>query len=104
MATMTGLMSPVASYAKDTPASARGFNWKNANPYFKEGIRDYYSGLCYRARPYADLEDSHKPDDLEKTTSWEEGFLQAEIKDHNRFNRSHCRAVGDDEIERMGGK
>ena len=53
------------------------------NPY-KEGIRDYYSGLCYRARPY---------DDGPKSDLWERGFRNAQRRDHNRVDRSHCRGT-----------
>jgi hypothetical protein len=35
------------------------------NPY-TEGVRDYYSGLCYRARPYLD-------GPPEKAVLWERG-------------------------------
>jgi len=60
-----------AAHARDTD-----------NPY-TEGVRDYYSGLCYRARyldgPKADL--------------WERGFRNAQRRDHDRVDRSHCRGT-----------
>ena len=40
------------------------------NPY-KEGVHDYYSGLCYRARPYPD-------GPPEKADLWERGFRNAQ--------------------------
>ena len=54
------------------------------NPY-AEGVRDYYSGTCYRARPY--------PDGSEKDVLWERGFRNAQRRDHDRVDRSHCRGT-----------
>jgi hypothetical protein len=51
---------------------------------YKEGVSDYYSGLCYRARPYLD----GSPD---KAALWERGFRHAQRRDRNRVDRSHCR-------------
>src|SRR6266567_3686732 len=51
---------------------------------YKEGIRDYHSGLCYRARPYLD-------GPPEKAILWERGFRDAQRRDRDRVNRSHCR-------------
>ena len=44
---------------------------------YKEGIRDYYSGLCYRARPYDE-------GPLDKAALWERGFRHAQKRDRNR--------------------
>jgi hypothetical protein len=52
---------------------------------YKEGVRDYYSSLCYRARPYLD-------GPPEKAAAWERGFRHAQRHDHDRVDRSHCRA------------
>jgi hypothetical protein len=52
------------------------------NPY-AEGIRDYYDGLCYRARPYLD-----GPED--KADLWERGFEAARKRDRDRVDRSPC--------------
>jgi hypothetical protein len=51
------------------------------NPY-KEGVRDYYSGLCYRVRPYFD-----GPKD--KADSWDRGYRDAADRDRDRAI-SHC--------------
>jgi len=51
----------------------------------KEGAHDYYSGLCYRARPYLDSP--------EKAVYWERGFRSAQRRNHNRVDRSHCRGT-----------
>jgi hypothetical protein len=51
-------------------------------PEYKEGVRDYHNGTCYRARPY---------DDGPKFDLWKRGFQDALRRDHNRVNRSHCR-------------
>lgn len=51
-----------------------------ADPY-REGARDYYSGLCYRARPYLDGD---------RAARWEAGFRAAQKRDHDRVDRSHC--------------
>jgi len=58
---------------------------------YKEGIRDYHSGLCYRARPYLD-------GPPEKAVLWERGFRDAQRRDRNRVNRSHCRPSGHREL------
>jgi hypothetical protein len=47
-----------------------------ANPY-KEGVRDYYSGLCFRARPYV-LESP------EKNVLWERGWRDAQRRGFKR--------------------
>jgi len=52
---------------------------------YAEGVRDYYSGTCYRARPY------DAPS--EKADLWERGFRNAQRRDHNRVDRSHCRGT-----------
>ena len=52
------------------------------NPY-REGVKDYYSGLCYRARPYQDGPE-------QKARLWERGFNDAERRDRGRLDRSHC--------------
>jgi hypothetical protein len=49
----------------------------------KEGSRDYYSGLCYRARPYLD-------GPPEKAALWESGFRDAQRLDQDRVDRSYC--------------
>jgi hypothetical protein len=54
------------------------------NPY-TEGVRGYYSGTCYRARPY--------DGPSEKADLWERGFRNAQRRDHNRVDRSHCRGT-----------
>jgi hypothetical protein len=61
---------------------------KNRNPLteqqaYKEGVRDYYSGLCFRARPYLD-----GPEDKERL--WVKGFRDAEQRDHDSVDRSYC--------------
>ena len=56
---------------------------KTPTPY-TEGVRDYYDGTCYRARPY---------DDGAKADLWERGFRDAQRRDHNRVDRSHCRGT-----------
>jgi hypothetical protein len=55
------------------------------NPY-TEGVRDYYSGICYRARPYLD-------GPTEKAVLWERGFRNAQRRDHDQVDRSHCRGT-----------
>jgi hypothetical protein len=52
-----------------------------AGPY-EEGIRDYYKGLCYRARPYI-LDDK-------KNALWERGYRRAAQRDRGRTDLSHC--------------
>jgi hypothetical protein len=49
-------------------------------PYY-EGIIDYNSGLCYRARP--DYEG-------QKMVEWELGFRYAQEGDHDQMDRSYC--------------
>jgi hypothetical protein len=56
----------------------------SADPY-KEGIRDYYDGTCYRARPYVD--------GSEKEIRWKRGFRHAQRLDRDRVDRSHCRGT-----------
>jgi hypothetical protein len=53
---------------------------------YKEGVRDYYSGTCYRARPYLD-------GPPEQAAAWERGFRHAQRRDHDRVDRSHCRGT-----------
>jgi hypothetical protein len=55
---------------------------------YKEGVRDYNSGLCYRARPY--LGGPKVKADL-----WERGFRDTQRRDHNRVDRSHCSGASD---------
>jgi len=55
------------------------------NPY-TEGVRDYYNGTCYRARPYLD-------ESSEKAVLWERGFRNAQRHDHDRVDRSRCRGT-----------
>jgi hypothetical protein len=55
------------------------------NPY-TEGVRDYYNGTCYRARPY--LDESSK-----KAVLWERGFRNAQRRDRDQVDRSHCRGT-----------
>jgi hypothetical protein len=50
---------------------------------YKEGVRDYYNGTCYRARPY--------PHGTEKAALWDRGFQNAKRRDRNQVDRSHCR-------------
>jgi uncharacterized protein YecT (DUF1311 family) len=50
---------------------------------YKEGSRDYYKGLCYRARPYLD----GPPD---KAALWESGFRDAQRRDQDRVDTSYC--------------
>jgi hypothetical protein len=65
---------------------------------YQEGVRDYYSGLCYRARPYGEEEPSNK------ATQWAKGFDFAKKRDHNRVDRAPphlqlvetCRHIGND--------
>jgi hypothetical protein len=52
-----------------------------ATPY-KEGMRDYREGLCYRARPYVD----HSPEQK----LWERGYEAARVKDRNKRDWTHC--------------
>jgi uncharacterized protein len=50
---------------------------------YKEGSRDYYNGLCYRARPYLD-------GPPEKAALWESGFRDAQRRDQDRVDTSYC--------------
>jgi uncharacterized protein YraI len=50
---------------------------------YLEGIRDYWKGICWHARPYADDDDG--------AIFWERGFNHALRLDRNRADRSHCR-------------
>jgi hypothetical protein len=51
---------------------------------YQEGVRDYYNGLCYRARPYDEID---MPD---KAAQWVKGFDAAKKKDRNHLDREHC--------------
>ena len=55
----------------------------NTDDPFKEGIAAYYSGLCYRARPYLDGPEW-------KAVLWERGFIDAQRCDEDRVDRSYC--------------
>jgi hypothetical protein len=50
---------------------------------YQQGVRDYYSGLCYRARPYLD-----GPADT--AALWDKGFHDAERIDKGKTDRSYC--------------
>ena len=52
---------------------------------YKQGIRDYYAGLCRRAWPSFDSED--------KAALHEAGFNAAQQRSHNRVDFSHCYGV-----------
>jgi len=50
---------------------------------YKEGIRDWFDGLCYRARPYLD-------GPPEKAAAWERGWQDAQRRNPEPVDRSYC--------------
>jgi hypothetical protein len=50
---------------------------------YQEGVRDYYSGICYRAHPYL-------LGPADKDAQWDKGFQAAKQRDHNRVDREAC--------------
>jgi len=69
-------------HANDSPEYKYNFRRFCESPY-AEGIRDYFDGTCYDARPY---------DDGPKFALWEQGFRAAQEGHHDRVDRAHCGA------------
>jgi hypothetical protein len=49
---------------------------------YREGMRDYREGQCFRARPYAD--------DSPEQKLWKLGYYAQQNKEHNKRDWSHC--------------
>jgi hypothetical protein len=76
-------LADLAALPPPMPITPRPATPANAEAPYKEGTRDYYSGLCYRARPYLDSSP-------EKAARWESGFRDAQRRDQDRVDRSYC--------------
>jgi hypothetical protein len=76
-------LADLAALPPPMPITPRPATPANAEDPYKEGTREYYSGLCYRARPYLD-------GPPEKAALWESGFRDAQRRDQDRVDRSYC--------------